>query len=448
MSAACLLFGFVAANGQTAKPVPAGPEPIAAVGHNLLFDDTGKPVRPTIDWVARAQRWYRASLVDQLDPKRRLVLQAYEKRLKAGLSLKGQTALLVEQRLLGWLLASLPENRRKAETLARLQALDWILIWQIPETVRETVRRAERYAIPQEVQRRINDPALLPPVPVPPDFTDKNGAEYLRECEEEGVPIPPPINGTRNGRGWTSHGMVPAAVQFSGVFDAELFSYQDANGVCLLLLRPNDAGGQTIEASGLICYGQSGAACFWDNVARNSQGGITKFMFTRGTVVRIGTPDPSPGSNGTYLGGGAELLNQPGGVCSDCHAGENPFIIHPSAMLSSGTYMSDVPGARANFRAAWARPLVPAGWPRNRVAQPEAGVPRSCRDCHSEAGTGGRLPRLSLGVPSYCLQLRASLLLSMPPGAAPSEYDTPAGRALRIASCRAPRDSRDPGVGG
>ena len=53
-----------------------------------------------------------------------------------------------------------------------------------------------------------------------------------------------------------------------------------------------------------------------------------------------------------FLSGG-NLVN---GVCSDCHAGENPFIVHPAGPLNM---FPD------NQPQNWHSPLVKPSWPKN-----------------------------------------------------------------------------------
>ncbi len=45
-----------------------------------------------------------------------------------------------------------------------------------------------------------------------------------------------------------------------------------------------------------------------------------------------------------------------GDVCSDCHAGENPFIVHPNGPLDM---------APDHFPDHWYTPLVRPDWPHN-----------------------------------------------------------------------------------
>ena len=50
---------------------------------------------------------------------------------------------------------------------------------------------------------------------------------------------------------------------------------------------------------------------------------------------------------------GATLSN---GVCTDCHAGENPYVVHPAGPLNMWP---------DNHPQAWYTPLIKPSWPQN-----------------------------------------------------------------------------------
>jgi len=76
----------------------------------------------------------------------------------------------------------------------------------------------------------------------------------------------------------------------------------------------------TVTLDGVICLGHSDPldpggrpkVCFWDN-----QRDDRAFSFPRGSDQSI-----------SQWAGGAELVNGSGGQCTNCHAGENPYIVH------------------------------------------------------------------------------------------------------------------------
>ena len=140
-------------------------------------------------------------------------------------------------------------------------------------------------------------------------------------------------------------------------------------------------------------------ACFWDNQQNKAQ-----FKIQKGTVVPI-----------SQFAGGADLNGGTGGVCTSCHAGENPYVIHPGTAL--GVPSLSGLDLRAND---WYVPIVHPDWPQN--ADPTNildSVPGTgqCTACHTQTGGGGRFPQLSTEIEAFCKTvLRTAICRTMPPG--------------------------------
>lgn len=144
------------------------------------------------------------------------------------------------------------------------------------------------------------------------------------------------------------------------------------------------------------------------------------FNYPANTVIPIGAPDLSVNANGLYQGGGKELEFGEGGVCTACHAGENPFIIHPEANLGGGISMGELADKLPTFAGDRYQPLVPGTWPQNRASEADENVPSKCRGCHTKGGIGGRFPELSAPLAGYCdTILREAINRTMPPGTPP-----------------------------
>jgi len=72
---------------------------------------------------------------------------------------------------------------------------------------------------------------------------------------------------------------------------------------------------------------------FWDNardVSWSPSNGTS--VSSAGAVIASAS---GTGLDGTFIGGAA-LAAHPGGVCTDCHAGENAFVVHPFTALDLG----------------------------------------------------------------------------------------------------------------
>lgn len=220
-------------------------------------------------------------------------------------------------------------------------------------------------------------------------YSDNSGADYSRECELNGVPVPKYVLGP----GWVNHGVVddvfesPTAALPGGgpayPLEAELWSFTSLQprGICLALPRWFTDGPEAGKAAlfGVICMGQQSAkACFWDNPRAN--------FFERG-VAR---------SMDDFVGG-ADLVANNQGICSDCHAGENPFVVHPEKAAFEKLRLNDVRRDLMMPNGGWYQPIIPNRWPSNPgpTSRLSGRTGASCTECH-------KLPEMSNQIPGYC----------------------------------------------
>jgi len=205
--------------------------------------------------------------------------------------------------------------------------------------------------------------------------------------------------------GWRSLGFIPKNEQFivGTAAEVRVFVSDSPVGVCVALPRYLDDSLQEITLDGAICLGQvSSKVCIWDN-----QMPITKpdgtiavegFLFSTNDLIPIGVPDLKIDPKGRFQAGGAEIEFGTGGVCTSCHAGENPFIVHPRADLGGGLLMGRLGKPPLNlptFPTNRYDPLVGSSWPQNNASMNGSLVPGSCSSCHEKDGSGGRFPLLS-----------------------------------------------------
>lgn len=430
------------------QPTPVGQggaaaqadEPIASIGHGAFFDRKGRQIVPTAEFVAKAQSWYRERLLSALKPRQRAAFAAFEQRLGKGLNLTGQAGLVVRQRSLQWLAAQAPKSVATDRMRGKLNALAYRLEWQLP--VRddlEELRSLESFALDPKIQARLRLPEFTPPVDK--TATTNSGTNYINECIAAGVPIPPSIGDLTPGN-WTSLGFIPQAEQFIVGTPAEFRVFEDANGMCVALPRYTDNTQTMVMLDGVICLSKTTSkVCFWDN-----QMGGSAFQFAAGDLIPIGVPNLMVDLGGRYQGGGAELVGAVGGECSDCHAGENPYIIHPDSDLDPGAgtlLMGDLgnaPLSLPTFGPNRYDPLVRSSWPQNQLSQ-ALQVPPVCAGCHTQGGVAGRFPHLSTDIPGYCNTiLPMALADTMPPGSPGSQVGTTAVNDF-LAWCGQPASS-------
>ncbi len=198
-------------------------------------------------------------------------------------------------------------------------------------------------------------------------------------------------------------------------FEAELWTWEIEAGICMAL--PRWEGNDKSALFGLICFGyNTGNTCFWDNKADTS--------LSRYQAHSIDD-----------LIGGAALEGNAQGTCTNCHAGENPFVVDPSEDAFAGLW--GISGDN------WPTPIVHEEWIGNPGPISSLGpVPSGqgkCTECHDEAN-GMRFPLLleeHTGAEAYCQAVLGNSIeptavapiASMPPSfATTSSMNIQAGR--------------------
>jgi hypothetical protein len=260
------------------------------------------------------------------------------------------------------------------------------------------------------------------------EVTSLSGAEYASLCQTQGVPLPPRWGEMDSGRPrWKLKGTVSGKDVFivKGI-EAKVYYYATSQGVCMALPRYNP-GTTSVDLFGVICQGTSGKVCFWDRDESKSQ-----IPVNPSNPISIASTNAQDLVSSLWVGGAA-LVPQGGGMCTDCHRGENPFIVVPGEA-------TDLKGVGVSqFSGSWYDPIVGSGWLQNAgpgtVPSPtnpplDPSRDGSCLQCHSGEGSiGGRFPVLGLinGTESgYCkfVLTQARLLKKMPPfDPGPLSYD-------------------------
>ena len=90
----------------------AAEEPIAKIGHGAFFDHSGKQIPLTLEFVAKAQEWYKAKFLSDLSSEKQLDFSILESKFNSENKSMDQTSLTVQQYSLEWMLMNSTFVRR------------------------------------------------------------------------------------------------------------------------------------------------------------------------------------------------------------------------------------------------------------------------------------------------------------------------------------------------
>lgn len=344
--------------------------PIAVVGHGAFIGADGQKVRPTPELVLSAQRYYLKQLYGRASPRAQEAFKLARSELLAQATSKSAAEeILLNAAQLSWLMQN--AGLRNIEDVASINTALWSLVK--PDAGAPSKSDAA-FLVPRDIYAR-----WLPHIMLKPLYsTPLGGPAYADECRRNGVPLPPDW-GSPQWRGPTTLG-----TDFLGSTPiADMYVFENDQGMCAALPRHD---GRTIALLGVICLGvQSSKSCYWDNQRNKLQFDIP--VGSRFSIVND-------------FAGGADLRGGQGGQCTDCHAGENPYVVHPGEPAMA--FARGLP-------AFWHQPLVHPLWLQNQGPGTTlnsvtlGSSDRSCLDCHKRPGAvQHRFPVVSNLMPGYC----------------------------------------------
>jgi hypothetical protein len=284
------------------------------------------------------------------------------------------------------------------------------------------------------------DPAIA--FPFDPGFIGRfrPGYAYAADCAKQGVPVPPPIKLNADGdlspaaaNGWQvatrNASQLAAAGLPAGKAQQQIHSYLEPSqqpglanksskmyfwippakaanqGICIAnpIMDDPAAPEPRVTALGIICQSVSaktkfpmrGAyrshACFWDN--NGSLDSTRSHSFTDGSF--LAPPEPL-----TAMPNPAIHLPDDN-RCTECHAGENAFVIMPDDAndMAFRSYDAVRPAKNFHDHSNWFIPLIQANWPQNVYRAYTAGTATNpndganCGGCHTST-FAGRLPSM------------------------------------------------------
>ena len=207
--------------------------------------------------------------------------------------------------------------------------------------------------------------------------------EYIALCEDRGIEIPETVLDLEDG--WKINGVLNETFIHTQL-QAELWSFQGDNGSFCLALPRQAGSASEIEVLGMICMSRAGETCF----------------FTADGEQTLNSPGPTISIDS--LMGGDNLIGNEEGVCADCHAGANPFVVHPN----DPAFVNAAAQVGGFMPTHWPQLNIPdhPDWPPNpdplETLPPTTGQSCDAFACHSAGGVAGQLPLLSPDHPGYC----------------------------------------------
>lgn len=356
-----------------------GADPVAAVGYGLLFDVNGRRIDATPEFLREAQQYYLDRLLTEASDRVRVEAQELPGRYASAVEELQIDDFTLRSLQIDWLIGRV-EPRDQAQLSAKNRTLRIAHFKRLLEEA-ELAKLDHRFNLKPDVVDFGFEVGILK------QATTAAGQAYIDECRRAGVPIPP----TWGTSAWTHEGDL--ATNFVGSGNpAAVYSFESTqpDGICVALPR---ISGSNISLLGIICLGrETSNVCFWDraNTPVGAEVPITDFL------------------------GGADL----GDVCSDCHAGRNPYVVHPGDAMDLGARL------RSN---AWYTPLVKPVWPQNPGPSilpdivPVGANDKRCTACH-KPDFAGRFPEFGL-LPGYCSTVLTKAVAQTMPIGNPGDPD-------------------------
>jgi hypothetical protein len=247
------------------------------------------------------------------------------------------------------------------------------------------------------------------------EVTTLGGAAYAGLCQSRGVPLPPKWGTSA----WKFNGSIgPQDTFIVRGKKANVYYATSSQGLCMALPRSAEGSGEVTKAAfGVICQSNSnGKVCFWDNagtIGWDDRNGTT--VFSEQVVIASTTPSEL---DGRFIGGADLAPPHPGGPCTDCHTGRNPYIVVPG-------FATDLrPAGVSQDSPVWYDGILPAVYPQNTgPGTPLDGIAvgtgeGNCLSCHNDGGFGGKFPNVGgTNTTGYCNAVieKARDFVRMPP---------------------------------
>jgi hypothetical protein len=382
-----------AEQGLSLRASPQTGVPLIYFYHGMVVDENLNEIPPTVSNASRLLRWFSEGVASRSSDEARLEFNQKLRESHASMPMDDGTEALLYAALSRWVLATqdLPQEDSLDAMLGALET--WATIPSRRTVDLELAGNTRLGQLLAQLDLDVSREA-------PPATT-----EYIEKCRSEQVPIPPDWEDPR----WKL--LYPLDPNYSFVADAnsiaQVWVYEDPSvpGLCVGLPR-HDKITDEIGLFGIICQGRTtGKACFWDNIDAD-------------THVRL-TPEESKHLKIAAVENGSMIDEN----CTNCHRGENVFVIHPRTALDLRALFKTEPDV------AWYSPI--SGQPTWGNPGPIAGLSRrECNSCHDlpELAEDNNTSTDQTKVSAYCRILRQVVDKTMPPSGDPAGWLNPHDR--------------------
>jgi hypothetical protein len=323
-------------------------DPIVGIAHGAIFTTDRGIISATPDFVREVQLGYLERLTGEASAD---VLQEFE-------PIRAQSE---------------PQVGAPREFADRAYLIDWLIERVQPS---DAAKLSSRNKFLSQAVEPSSDLAFQEELPV---ALRQEREAYTAECFREGVPTPP--DWSPDSPDWVPNGTLnPDFIGKGSVGTVYYHISEEPRGLCMALPRADAVTG-VIGLLGVICQGNdSSRACFWDNDGPVQPGAEAKIIENFESAKELVDGDDR---------------------CTDCHRGENIFIVHPNSPLDIDIRVYGagwVFDRNTSFLQAkdLVRPIVYGNW-ENKLADafPEVtGDETSCITCHQAGEIGGRLGAL------------------------------------------------------
>jgi hypothetical protein len=148
----------------------AAKEPIAFIGHGVMFDSDGKQLKPTEELIESAQKYYLDELSKKADGPRRAKLDDLRKRTLEGRKWDKHSELVINAGLLEWLSGELQADHAMR---GKLRLITWTLGRQLAGPGTGKPWKPSPALAKLLVEEQLLQPLPTGPRPLPPKPTKK-----------------------------------------------------------------------------------------------------------------------------------------------------------------------------------------------------------------------------------------------------------------------------------